>query len=252
MMLPFMPTSFSFVSCNIEGHRHLEERLIPFLQRVSPDIVSLQEVFAADMPRLSQVLNMPGFFVPMANITQQTVHHEPLGEWGLAQFSRVPIVAHSSVCYVGTSQVLPTFTPTNPNSMNRVLSWLVLNDGQQELVVATTHFTWSKNGSTSEEQLENLVALEKALDEHFQQGIFSGDFNAPRGDKVFSRLAERFKDNIPPQYTTSIDPELHKAGPLPLMVDGLFSTPEYELTNVELVSGVSDHQAIVATLTKRQ
>ena len=41
---------------------------------------------------------------------------------------------------------------------------------------------------------------------------------------------------------------LHRAGPLDLMVDGLFLSPHYRASNVQLAAGVSDHQAVVATL----
>ena len=44
--------------------------------------------------------------------------------------------------------------------------------------------------------------------------------------------AAHWHDNIPEGYTSSIDPALHKAGPLPLMVDGLFSTPDYRVVDV--------------------
>jgi hypothetical protein len=34
------------------------------------------------------------------------------------------------------------------------------------------------------------------------------------------------------------------------MVDGLFTTPVYQTSNVKLVDGVSDHMAIVAEIHK--
>ena len=79
-----------------------------------------------------------------------------------------------------------------------------------------------------------------------------GDFNAPRGGEIFSALATRWHDNIPGTYHTSLDLSLHKAGKVDgerlatLMVDGLFTTPGYRTSRVELVPGVSDHCAIVA------
>jgi endonuclease/exonuclease/phosphatase family metal-dependent hydrolase len=85
--------------------------------------------------------------------------------------------------------------------------------------------------------------------------ILCGDFNAPRGREIFSRLAKRWHDNVPLHYVTSIDPKLHRAGPLQLMVDGVFSTTDYRVRNVVLHQGVSDHCAITAdiaaTLTGR-
>ena len=36
-----------------------------------------------------------------------------------------------------------------------------------------------------------------------------------------------------------------------VMVDGLFSTPEYTVTDVRLVEGVSDHKAVVGYIGKK-
>jgi len=41
---------------------------------------------------------------------------------------------------------------------------------------------------------------------------------------------------------------LHRAGPLPYMVDGVFSTGEYGVSKVRLHQGVSDHCAITCTI----
>jgi hypothetical protein len=51
---------------------------------------------------------------------------------------------------------------------------------------------------------------------------------------------------------TSIDPKLHRAGALQLMVDGLFTTPGYEASDVMLHTGVSDHCAITARIAPSQ
>jgi hypothetical protein len=77
-----------------------------------------------------------------------------------------------------------------------------------------------------------------------------GDFNAPRGKEIFSIFTEKLKDNIPLNYETSLDENLHRAGKLTYMVDGCFTTPEYVASDVELRFGVSDHAAVLATITK--
>jgi len=71
------------VSINIEGHRHFNERLLPFLEKEQPDFMSLQEVFEADVPALKARLGMDGQFWPMAVINEKSIHFaEPLGVWG--------------------------------------------------------------------------------------------------------------------------------------------------------------------------
>ena len=74
--------------------------------------------------------------------------------------------------------------------------------------------------------------------------------NAPRGNETFSRLEEKYKDNIPREYKTSIDQNLHKVKGIQFMVDGLFTTPVYKASNVKLVDGISDHMAVVAEINK--
>ena len=54
-----------------------------------------------------------------------------------------------------------------------------------------------------------------------------------------------------PRTRTSLDPVLHRAGPLQLMVDGVFSTDDYSVSEVTLHQGVSDHCAITCTIGKR-
>lgn len=115
--------------------------------------------------------------------------------------------------------------------------------------IGTTHFTWTPDGEADEVQRTDIESLFAVLE---KQGdiIFTGDFNAPRGKEIFSRLAERYHDNVPSEYTTSIDSTLHRAGDLPHMVDGIFSTSGYAVQNVRMVCGVSDHCALVAEVRK--
>ena len=56
------------------------------------------------------------------------------------------------------------------------------------------------------------------------RGAFCGDMNVPRGNETFNRLAEKYKDNIPLEYKTSIDQNLHRVKGLQVMVDGLYYT----------------------------
>jgi endonuclease/exonuclease/phosphatase family metal-dependent hydrolase len=123
--------------------------------------------------------------------------------------------------------------------------------------IATTHFTWSPKGEANDDQRRDQAALFAILDS-LGEFAFAGDFNAPRGKETFSKFAERYQDNIPPHYETSIDVTLHKTRNNPVenarvgkyMVDGLFTTPQYQASNVRLEFGISDHAAIIATIEK--
>lgn len=250
------------ISLNIEGHFHLAERTIPFLLAEQPDVVCLQEVFAVDVPHLKHTLGMDGLFVPIATVDQVSIHQKhALGEWGVAIFSRIPGTTFDAATYVTKpgKPVLPIFfDQDDPNSMNRVAVWATVPaedeaaedeaETNMPYTIATTHFTWSPKGSYTEEQattLQDLLAVTQKLPPH----ILCGDFNSPRvvgENNAFTQLAKIYTDNIPPEVTTSLDGQWHKAGQLELMVDGLFSSPEYLVENVKVVGGVSDHKALVA------
>lgn len=240
------------ISLNIEGHRHLE-RIIPFLQQEQPQIINLQEVYAVDVPVLEQALQKQAHFTPMAIVTEPTPHQShTLGEWGLAQFGSEEITVRQAKYYVGEkNQPLPIFFENaNPNSMLRAVSWLRGEFAGQLYTVATTHFTWSPRGEATELQRKNLQSLFKVLDQ-VPANVLTGDFNAPRGGEIFGSLAQRYQDEIPPEVTTSIDGQYHKAGALELMVDGFFSAAEYQVSDVRLVGGLSDHLAVVGTIHKQ-
>jgi endonuclease/exonuclease/phosphatase family metal-dependent hydrolase len=94
--------------------------------------------------------------------------------------------------------------------------------------------------------MKNLLALLAKTPEL----ILCGDFNAPRGGEIFKMLADKYKDNIPPEYDSSLDTELHRIGKIKkLMVDGLFTTSAYIVSDVKLSEGVSDHKAVTAIIS---
>jgi hypothetical protein len=103
-----------------------------------------------------------------------------------------------------------------------------------------------------EDEQNQMNDLGRLLDifANLKDFVFSADLNAPRGLLVFDTIAKKYKDNIPKEYDTSIDQNLHRVKGLKLMVDGLFSTSTYKASNVKLVDGLSDHMAIVAEIAK--
>lgn len=247
------------ISLNIEGHRHLE-RVIPFLQEQQADIINLQEVFAVDMPVLEQALQKKSQFIPLSNVVFPNKHvPHTLGEFGIAQLFGPEVDSTQCRYYAGPAgkpvpadHKLPIFfEDEEPNSIMRAVSWVRGTYGGSTYTVATTHFTWSPQGKATELQRKNLASLFQVLDQ-IPEFVLTGDFNAPRGGELFAQLAEKYQDNIPPDITTSLDPDLHKAGKLELMVDGFFSQPSYTVKEVQVIGGVSDHKAVVGMVEKGQ
>jgi endonuclease/exonuclease/phosphatase family metal-dependent hydrolase len=241
--------SIELISVNIEGNRHLEERVLPFLKKKKPEVTLLQEVYEKDLDLIKAELGMEAEFVPLLNCL--STHDSSLGLWGLALLSKLTMSEVDHEYYVENGAEIPKFHKNgDPNSMNRGVLWSKVTKAGQDFWIATTHFIWSHDGRTTDLQREAYEKMAKILD-RFPELVLTGDFNAPRGKEIFGKLAERYKDNIPPELTTTIDNNLHKApNEINLVVDGLFSTDDYKVSQVEVVSGVSDHMAVACKISK--
>ena len=242
-----MSASLKLISLNIERSKHLD-RALQFLRQQRPEILCLQELMEYDIPRFEEVCG-PCFFAPA---TRHRGDGRP-GVMGTGMCSRLPIEHRENIYYLGRPDDLRDFDLTNTATKHASESRAVsLYDVEKEGVVfrvGTTHFTWTPDGSADDFQRADMQALLSVL-AGLGEFVLTGDFNAPRGGEIFAELASRYTDNVPAHYTTSIDPHLHRAGALQLMVDGIFSTPAYAVADVELLSGVSDHCAILATIAK--
>lgn len=240
------------VSLNVERSKHLD-LVIPFLEKQQADVVCLQELMEKDIAAISSSLGNPSVhFTLMTTIIGE-------GRSGTGIFSRLPIEDSGMEYYVGGdgSQQQDVNDRSTFNNAERAFSWCDVAQSGATHRIGTTHFTWTPDGLPSEEQRMHMRELLSTLSRH-REFILCGDFNAPRGGEIFAMLAQKYKDNIPSKYRTSIDVDLHRAGKIASkkmdekMVDGLFSTPGYVVSDVELHAGVSDHMAITASIAKAE
>lgn len=238
------------VSLNIERAKHLD-RVLAFLQKEKPDVVCFQEVFQPDLADFARRLGMEHAFAPMVLMGRAQPEEPPFVPFGIGMLSRFPMENVQRQYYDGKEAAASKAFNGTPQAYAHPLLSLRLQTDEERLTLATTHFSWTPDGKPDDAQRKDLQALLKIL-EGFDDIVLCGDFNAPRGGEIFTELAKRYTDNIPPHYQTSIDGGLHRAGPLQLMIDGLFSTPQYEVSNVRLQDGVSDHLAIVADIRKNK
>ena len=243
-----MSSSLKLISLNIEKDRHLE-LIVPFLRARMPDVFCAQEVYESSVPTIAKALPTSSYvYVPMTGRSKEN----PPQMQGVAIFSRLPIKTKDVRYYVGASDSVPDSDDRDASTYNASNRPLVVCDVEKDgtmFRICTTHFTWTPDGEPTDEQRRDMKALLALLDDAGEL-VLAGDFNVPRGGKLFGVLAHRFKDNVPPRYTSSIDGGLHRKGQLDRMVDGIFSTPAYAVSDVEMVCGVSDHCALVATVTK--
>jgi endonuclease/exonuclease/phosphatase family metal-dependent hydrolase len=247
-----MPTaSCSVLTLNIEGDRHLNQ-VTALLQQLQPEVACLQEVFKVHLPQLAEAMGGAEYhFVPMLLIDGKGgSRFPPLGEYGLAFFSRLPMGPVQVKYYAGDPAHLPIRQDGKPNQTNRLVLWTDVQVGNEWLRIATTHFTWSERGELTPLQAENFATLRSIYLSDIREGLFCGDFNAPRGGEIYHQLTQMFQDNIPPDITTTLDKDLHRAGDLQFVVDYLFTAGPYQITDVQLHAGVSDHLGVSGYLTK--
>ena len=229
------------VSLNIERSRHLD-RLIPFLRQHQPDVVCLQELVQRDIEAIRA-----GTGLAHVHFAEMAVHPADNQLFGVGILASEPFDDADVVRYAGNGSGSQLFDRTTTESRVETCRYVAarvrLSGAARGLTVATTHFPWTPDGQSRPFQTAAVTSMIEGL-----QGplILTGDFNAPRGGPVFASLAAAWTDCIPGDVVTSIDPELHRSGPLQLMVDGLFVTPRYRAEAVRLQTGLSDHQAVTA------
>ncbi len=242
-----MPATLTLLQLNVERSKNLS-RIIPFIQSNRSDVICLQELLEKDIPLFEKELGMKHVFVPMCI-------QEGEGIQGLGMFFTSELVQEQAQQYGGNfDRELPVYIRGDRQKGYESSRFVVLlcdieKDGEI-FRIGTTHGPVSPKGEITtdfqRESVKNLLALlEKEKD-----FVLTGDFNAPRGGEIFAQLASKYKDNIPAEITTSIDGSFHRAGQLQHMVDGIFSTPAYLVSNVVGHTGLSDHWGFTAKINK--
>lgn len=237
------------VTVNIEGSNHLD-RVSKFLATEKPDVVCMQEVYKADISRFEQELNMRAYYAPISNIDRDWPRFPGKGTEGVAIFAR-EYSDTETMYYVKPDEEVPVYDGSIEGAKNAVVAVRCSHEGKM-YDIATTHFTWSDQGKKSDRQEKDMKALLACL-EHRKPDIVCGDFNAPVGGEIRAMITAVYKENIPSDVKTSIDNELHDDGSkipggIQLVVDGMFSNDRVTVSNVRVVSGVSDHCAIVGDI----
>ncbi len=249
-----MSNSLKIVSLNIEQDKHLD-RVIPFLKKQNPDVILLQEVLEKDITLFENALGMNSVFTGMRSVfTLLTVliRNNEASRLGLLTLSNLPLLKNDNAYYRGNGANIPNIQEGDLKkiieTMPRAIQVTEFVKENKHYCLINTHFTWSPNGQPNPEQHLDLDILLKLLSE-IPQFILCGDFNTPRGTVIFDTIASKYKDNIPSEISTTIDQNLHKARNLNLVVDGLFTTPQYQVNSIKIIDGLSDHCAIVAEIS---
>ncbi len=249
------------ISLNVEGSKHWD-RIDPFLNEQNADVICLQEVFKKDLSHIEQRLHMRSLFAAMTlrhyNFSDEKSPYETMG---IAILSRLPMRAEKAQYYHAPSKELRQLDNSNEYTQDasiwRALLSINIDRDGEAFTIATTHFTWTPDGLPRDYQYAAAHALLALLEE--MPGVaLCGDFNIPRGiNDVYKLFSEKYRDAIPSSYAASLDLTFHRAKDNPraaeemakYMVDYLFLSKGYSAENVRLHAGVSDHCAIIASLS---
>lgn len=233
--------SIKLIQLNIEGDKHID-KIVPFFEREKPEVVCLQEVNENTFNRLKEKFGWSGVFAPMCKKADL---------FGVALLSALPIESSIIEYYWKDENSIP-----DGDRREGDLEWLAralimanIVKAGKSYTVTTTHFPKNHKGNeVADFQRRDYAALSKILSQ-YPNLIFTGDTNCPRGTEIFDDLAKKYKDNIPADVITTLDLNLHiKGQSIFYVVDGLFTTPNYQVQNIKLVGGVSDHLALVVEI----
>ncbi|MDX2157482.1 MAG: hypothetical protein SFW09_13345, partial [Hyphomicrobiaceae bacterium] len=206
----------------------------------------LQELAAGDIDQVREATGLGH-----VHFIQMAIHPQDGRAFGVGILAQRPFIEADFITYAGDGDGTTLFDRTTPESKIATCRYAVararLAIRGLDLRIATTHFPWTPDGGARDFQHHAVARLIAGL--RGPPIVLTGDFNAPRGGPIFAELARVWTDCIPGEAKTSLDPVLHRAAPLELMVDGLFLSPHYRADDVRLHTGVSDHQAITARLS---
>lgn len=236
---------------NIEGGKHndLVHRQLDLIQ---PDLVTAQEVMEEHIPLFERWLGMPAIFLPMLTRLNVSAAGIPAGVMGIAQFSRETPNKVLAIPYARVSNTvedrIPVYDDTDPN----VIHHGVLGGSYSYGTVLTTHFCWTPRGEATEFQQQAARQVLERI-EPLPSFIFTGDFNAPRGRATYHIFAQKLRDHVPPEMTTTLDNTIHRSGEnTPAYVVDYVWSKGVNVESVTPIFNVSDHCALVARVATRE
>lgn len=239
------------VSLNVEGELH-KDKIAELIHVEQAEVVCLQEFFPETAKQILGERYPYQFFVPTYRVdqTEKGLIPSETRVWGEVIASQIPFIKTEKF-YMPMDAYTANNLPVHGTD-NHLPTLLVAELGNGA-TIATTHFTWTPKASVTARQRAQVRALAEVVND--RQMVVVGDFNIPRGNEMYAELTRIWTDNIPKQVESTLDPELHYAnreekGRLKLVVDYVWSTTGYKVSEVEVVKGVSDHCAIVAQVDK--
>lgn len=241
------------ITLNIEGTRHYDT-VLELLRHQSADVLCLQEVPEEFVPEIEELGYQTSFALRCVKSQEGPEYQD-----GIVVATKVEHSAKTHYYYKYSDKPDDIFIEKIGRRSNHqpLLDVRVIVDGS-EFNIVNTHFTWSVDGLINDAQQEDLASL-LSYTQNLPPHLLCGDFNLPRiYNSLYKDIIHSYQDNIPDHVQSSLDPELHRIRNNPqdahhvndFMVDYVFSQPPYQVSDVELQYGVSDHAAVIAEVSK--
>lgn len=252
--------------------RLLQNRTTQYLEALNgdrdvPDVVCIQDLPYDGLPLLERWPHVT--FAPMTN-------HYINGERavvGIAIASRyfMTHIAHHTTWGDGTLKDLQGINEHNQRHLgaesdrlveateDRVLVGATVIKEGKRFHIATTHGMWVRDGVVNDVQRKSTRELCKRLGQmgHARNGlVLAADMNMARGGEIYTMVTEVMHDCMPGDLETTLDPDhpfSKKGGTVVTDYVMMYPTSRrdpYRVSNVRLVSGVSDHMALFATIRR--
>jgi exonuclease III len=246
------------ININIEGDKHFDT-VVPFLQKERPDVLCLQEVYRKDLHHFTKL----GYSTTFLPITRKEFQgrHEELGITLATHNASAVLNQIQSHYYHDPTGELHEFDTDHKNlTVNNEVLVGVFTVRGADFLIGTTHFTWIPDGSTpndyQRDDMDRFLGYMKTLPPH----CVTGDLNIPRHhNPLYDELMKYYDDAVPETFTSSLDQTAHHLANNPekkhlftdYMVDHLLVQQPYVAKDVRLEFGISDHAAVVATISKK-
>lgn len=229
---------------NIEKYRHIA-RVIPALCECNLDVICMQEVPEDMVGRIAEALHASAYYRSLWRVWREEFQEER--SFGIAVFVRNGTAVHYDEFFYHRAS-----STDEPWPQDRMLQYITIEKDGVHYHIGNTHFTWTPDALPSFEQYRDMSALLGMVDACIPNDdlVLCGDFNAPRGGAIWEKLSARFYDNIPSYILTTLDQSYHRAAPILLVVDGMFTSDHYSVTDVQVVDGISDHMLIAGNVVR--
>lgn len=210
--------NLTYLQLNIWRGGELFNNILDFLDNISPDIISFQEVImslGSEYSSLEQTQLMRIImdrtrltylsFMPYCILTDSTSPDLPEVLQGTAVLSAYPITKQTGEYYIDSFTKIDISELEHGLKIPRLLHTCDINIDNKKLTVMNVHGVWNpKHGRDNEQRLQMASFISEKL-KGAQYTIISGDFNTDPDTKSMSMIREGLQDPFLGKISTTFN-----------------------------------------------